>query len=235
MKAFSVCIGFIVFCCALHCDRQTTTPEPLAIRVMFVPASADTMVIERGIDAVPESDAIQLQWQRHNGLSEYRLFRKSADELAYRLLAVMTGQDSIYTDSDNIRLNVRYFYYLIAANYEGRATLPSDTVDYQLLPKPVNLAQAFRQDTLLFHWQPAPQSLPDYYLLKLFDDATAQLIWLTQIPSYQAIEEKVVYNRDGRARMARLESGKQYRWRVDAVGSVARCGSESQWQKFTAP
>jgi hypothetical protein len=236
MKAGSALAGIVLILISVcQCDRQTTTPDLLSIRVAFVPASADTAVTECGIDAVPQADAIQLQWQLQSGLSEYRLYRKAAHEARFALLVVLNEPESYYTDSENILLNTRYFYYLIAANREGRVTQPSDTVDYMLLPKPINLAQAWKADTLLFHWQPAPQSLPDYYLLKLFDDATLRLIWLALVPSYQAVEEKVIYNRDGQARLTRLETGRAYRWRVDAVGSESRSGSESQWQKFTMP
>jgi len=225
-----VCLPFLV-----ACDKQTTESKVLCLPVQFVPARADTAVIERGIDAVPESDAIQLQWQRQSDLSEYRLYRKSREEESFQNLAILSERDSLYLDSQNLRLNTRYYYTIIGGNSAGWVTPPSDTVDYLLLPKVVNLAQAILRDTLHFHWQPAPQSLPESYLLKLFDDVSGRLLWLSTVPSYQAVEEDVRYNWDGLARRPKLSSAGKYRWRVDAIGSEARSGSESNWQKFTLP
>jgi hypothetical protein len=224
-------------CLLIHvaCEKQTTEAKFLAAQLRFIPAAADTAVVERGIDAVPESDAIQLQWRRQSELTEYRLYRKSREEQDFGRLAVLAERDSLYLDSHEIRLNTRYDYFLIGADAEGEVTQPSDTVHYLLLPKVVNLAQAVRQDTLRFHWQPSPNSLPAAYLLKLFDDGSQRLIWLSVVASYQAVEEDVRFNWDGLSRLPRLHSAVRYRWRVDAVGSTHYSGSESGWQKFTMP
>jgi hypothetical protein len=236
MKKCLVAPGFIFFLCVMStCEKQATKPRFLNTQVRFVPAVDDTVIAERGIDAVAESDAIQLQWQRQSELNEYRLYRKSREEEQFSELAVLTERDTLYLDSQNLQISLRYYYYLVGANHEGQVTQPSDTVHYMLLPKPTNLAQALQQDNLYFYWQPAPQPLADMYLLKFFEDATQRLIWISKIPSYRIAEENIRYNWDGGARLAKLASGQKYRWRVDAIGSEAYSGSESHWQKFTAP
>lgn len=217
------------------CDKQALTPQRLGLQIRFVPAAEDTAVVEAGIDAVPESDAIQLQWRRGAGLTEYRLYRRKQDEAAFTPLVVLSERDSLFLDQMELALNVRYHYYLLGVDAEGAVTQPSDTVDYMLLPKVVNLAQAVQQDTLCFHWQPAPQSPAEYYLLKLFDEADDRLIWMSQLPGYQIEQEMVRYNWDGAARLERLSHGRVYRWRVDAVGAARRSGSESPWRKFSIP
>lgn len=219
----------------LACEKQALDPRQLTLQVRFVPAAEDTAVVEAGIDAVPESDAIQLQWRREAGLTEYRLYRRKQDEPAFTPLVVLSERDSLFLDQAELALNVRYHYYLLGADAEGAVTQPSDTVDYMLLPKVVNLAQALQQDTLHFHWQPAPQSLAESYLLKLFDDADGRLIWMSRLPGYQIEQEVVRFNWDGAARLERLAHGRVYRWRVDAVGAARRSGSESPWRKFSIP
>jgi len=219
----------------LACEKQSLAPQRLGLQVRFVPAAEDTAVVEAGIDAVPESDAIQLHWRRGNGLTEYRLYRRKQEETTFTLIVVLSERDSLFLDQVEVALHVRYHYYLLGADAAGAVPQPSDTVDYMLLPKVLNLAQAFQQDTLRFHWQPAPQSPAEYYLLKLFDDADGRLIWMSRLPGYQSDQEMVRYNWDGAAKLERLTHKRVYRWRVDAVGAALHSGSESPWRKFSIP
>ena len=194
----------------------------------------DTLLQERGIDAVPEGDALQLDWQRNSRYSGYLLYRRGEGDKGFVSLRQLNGRDSTFVDQDNLALNKRYYYYLVGLDEDNNKSESSETVDYMLVPKAYNLGISWSPEVIFF-WN-IPEVAPDQYLLKLFDDFTNELVWMSRVRSgYGDLREQVQYNWDKKAKPAGLVSGRRYRWRIDVIGSATRSGSESQWDRFTAP
>ncbi len=216
------------------CRKQATDSQPLLPIPIFISSPADTLVIERGIDAVPDLNAIQVDWQIMPEYKGYELFRRSVDETKFSLLHSFSEKDSSYLDQSAILTNKWYYYYIRAYDKKQNRTPPSDTLDYMLLDKAFNLSVSLK-DPVIFHWQ-VQEILSPFYVLKLFDDTSGEKIWFSRISSsYQGFEEQAVYNWDGKAELLQLIPNRGYRWRVDIVGPEIRSGSESAWHKFKMP
>jgi len=234
MTRTALIYSLAVFILVIYCSKQIDKPENLVQAPILLSSPPDTLVNERGIDAVPEDDAIRVEWINEDRFVKYTLYRKSEDEEDFSLLANATENDSFIVDQQDIFINKRYYYYLTARDRDGHWSEPSDTVDYMLVAKAYNLAVSF-QDKLRFHWN-VVEITPDRYILKLFDDKTDSVVWFSRVSSnYQGTEESVDYNWDGRAVTAQLTSGVKYRWRIDIIGPTAHSGSESNWHKFIMP
>lgn len=217
----------------IFCQKQTNEAKELLDPPVLLASPADTLVEERGIDAIPESDAIRVEWLREDRFAGYSLFRRSDEEEDFALLKKIAGQDSFYVDRE-VELNKRYYYYLLGKDEKNLWSEPSDTVDYMLLPKAYNLSVSL-QEQITFLWH-VVDITPAFYILKLFDDLLDQAIWVSTVPSdYEGLEETATYNWDGRAVLPNLQSGRKYRWRIDIVGPAVNSGSESRWHKFVMP
>jgi len=227
---FFICTS--CFCWSFfHCDRQPTQKAPVIPPPLFVQAVADTAIEENGIDAIPDLNAIYLQWQQREIYSAFQVYR-SQDTGGFSAIATLNRQDTSYIDV--VPVQTRFYYYLRARDDEDNWSAPSDTMDYLLLDKATNLRVIFA-DSLEFHWQVKGIN-PPYYVLRLFEENGNSIIWLSLTPSaYQGPEEKTAFNRDGRAKSAQLISGHRYRWRIDCIGTNPNSGSESNWQYFFAP
>lgn len=211
------------------CKERVNNPEPLPPRPIFVAASADTAALEHGIDAIPEENAIFLEWRTNAAYETLRLYRKKGNAAAFALLAAPGLNDTTFVD--RVDVGVRYYYYLVAEDASGISSAPSDTIDYQLLPKAINLSVS-HVDTMRFHWQ-IQGIRPVSFILRLYDESTQEIVWLSVIPpSYQGDKEEIAFDWDGKARRKQLLQGTQYRWRIDCVGSAAFSGSESGWHRF---
>ncbi|NIA31411.1 MAG: hypothetical protein GWP06_16075 [Actinobacteria bacterium] len=184
---------------------------------------------ERGTDAIPDKNAIQIQWELDAVFHGYRLYKKSQEDKTFSLTADLGETDSLYIDEKNIVFNVRYLYFIKGVDENGTWSEPSDTVDYMLIAKAFNLLVS-SEEHLFFHWQFYDYS-PEMYILKLFDAQDDNLIWISEImPSYETLDEQAVYNWDGKARQ--MTPGRAYKWRIDIRGPNLNSGSESHWQKF---
>ncbi|HNW59735.1 MAG TPA: hypothetical protein PKI62_08685 [bacterium] len=213
----------------MACTGHSTSPEAVPPVPRFVPAVPDTAAVEQGIDAVPEEDAILLQWRQDEALAAFQLFRRREGEKNYELAAQLTARDTTFLD--RVAPNLRCRYYLRGANEAGQLSAPSDTLDYMLLNKATDL-QIAAGDTLLFSWSIGLQR-PAWYVLRLKEEFSGAMIWIGRVdPGYQGTRESVRYNHDGRARLVRLQSGVRYLWRLDCVGAAPQSGSESVWQRF---
>ncbi len=221
------CSGLLLFTACSETPEEETLLQP----PMVVVAVSDMAEQERGIDAVAESNAIQIQWIKQTIYDGYQLYRKSQSWDGFYLIAEISGEDSTYVDMD-VELFKRYFYYIIG--FSDKQSTPSDTVNYMLVTKAYNLSVSL-QDSITFHWQ-LEDIAPDEYILKLFDDTSNEKIWFSRIKSsYQGMSESVIYNWDGMAAGRDLAAGVRYRWRVDIVGPANHSGSESRWHRFELP
>lgn len=215
------------------CSKKSTEPEIKGEGPKLLAAPAETDVLERGIDAIPEQDAIQIQWELGSEFKGFKLYKRSQSETEFKQIRSFGAEDSVFIDSQNITFNTRYYYYLVGRRQDNHWSEPSDTVDYMLIAKAFNLEKSVENNKITFHWQFHDFS-PEMYFLRLYDETTEQLIWLSEIqPSYTTLEERVDYNWDGRAQVPNLEPGRPYRWRIDIRGPALNSGSESNWHRFS--
>lgn len=202
-------------------------PAPL-----LLPAPPDTALIEQGIDAVESGDFIQLDWRAGDEREpfRYRIYRGLSTDDEYTLIAEVGGKIETYIDSVGV-IGTRYYYYVTAKDEDEGESEPSDTLSYQLLAKPVLLANTSSVRPT-FSWQ-VNGTPPQFYVLKLLETDTDKKIWVTWVQtSFGDQMEQVKYNFDSTAVRDSLRTGVSYKWRVDIVGPSANSGSESNWKRF---
>jgi len=214
-----------------NCKKNADNPVPIPEAPVILSSPPDTVLTEKGIDAIPDNNAIQIQWELDSIFNGYRLYKKSQKDEIFSLAADLGEADSLYIDEKNVVFNVRYFYFIKGVDENGTWSESSDTVNYMLIAKAFNLLVS-SEEHLLFHWQFYDYS-PEMYILKLFDAQDDNLIWMSEImPSYETLDEQAQFNWDGKAKIRQLVPGKAYQWRVDIRGPSLNSGSESHWQKF---
>jgi hypothetical protein len=232
-KMIRIFIIIVIFTTFIHCTKDVNRPENLLEKPVLLDAPLETAIVEKGIDAVPEQDAIEVQWELNSIFKGYKVYRRTQDEDEFSPIRTLGETDSLFIDSENIVFNKRYYYYLLGRDKNNNWSQPSDTVNYLLINKAFNLEKTVKQNKLTFHWQIHDFS-PEKYYLKLYDENQDEIIWLSEImPSYTTLEEKFDYNWDGKAITPNLTIGIPYRWRVDIKGPSQNSGSESNWQRFT--
>jgi hypothetical protein len=220
---------FLTLNCTKNLDEGKDLPQA---PTLFGPP-ADMEEVERGIDAIPNYDGIQLDWHTENSedIAEYIIYRRTAEESQYQRLTTVFSQDTTYIDLNDIEIGKRYYYFIVAVDYEDRESANSDTVDYMLVAKAFHLYNSLTPFPT-FRWEIS--EYPAQYVLKLFDAQTSEKIWFSLVPSdYTNQDEQVDYNSDGTALIDSLSVGHTYMWRVDVVGTASNSGSESNWKQFT--
>jgi len=230
MKSMPIVVACFLLCLGCSTEFEDKGPPPPTL----LPPPDDLAVVEKGIDAVPEGDAIQLDWLPSDGqeVAGYRLYRRAGRTGAFLLLKSFRAQDTTFVDPSGIEVGTRYFYFMTAVDRAGREGSPSDTVDYMLVPKAFSL-HCTATPTPIFRWH--VHDYPAQYVLKLFDLNDGTKIWFSVVQSdYADQDEEVPYNWDGTAAIPVLTAGRTYRWRVDVVGTERNSGSESAWNRFTA-
>jgi len=69
-----------------------------------------------------------------------------------------------------------------------------------------------------------------YYVIRFVKAASGEIIWISVVlSSYSGDRERVIFNSDGFASIDFLQTGIDYQWRVDIIGSESHSGSESGW------
>ncbi|MBN1997405.1 hypothetical protein JW935_07630 [candidate division KSB1 bacterium] len=221
-----------LFTCLLigvFCQKGPNNPDPLPPAPDLIRTLPDTSIIEGGIDAIPEYDAIRIEWIDRPIYEKYALYRKAANEDVFLLLHFSPAGDSAFTDMINISLNTRYYYYLKGMDENGNWSAPSDTLNYLLIPKVNNLVYSTSDSSFYWSRQEIP---PRSFIVKLFTKADNRLVWRCQIePIYHQSVQYVKFNVDGTAKQ-QLQSGIWYIWRIDSVGPAQNSGSESGWNSF---
>ncbi|NOX89527.1 MAG: hypothetical protein GXO77_10905 [Calditrichaeota bacterium] len=249
-----VILLILVMACEKPTDKKAEAPIP--VQLVLREAGADTLASEPGIDAVPtpegEPNQIQIQWYRHpqvKNLKKFNIYR-SEDPLGMKnyqvvgsLQANLPGQvDSIYFDTQDLRINVRYYYYVTAVNKDLLESGSSDTVSYMLTEKAAKLslngnATVIRKPKFDFEWWMESGNTPDQYILRIerfFNSEFHPLVYVNQIKStYQTPQ---VFHLEGDFLRDLLPNGK-YRWRIDCLGredveNQYFEGSESNWEIF---
>ncbi len=227
------CLPFVAGLLVLSgCARHGTEPSLSLERPILLPPPDDLAESERGIDAIPERDAIRLEWEKYpDPEAELEVYRAEEAPGRFTRLARVSAQDTCYLD-ERVAIGRRYWYFL-AGRKEEKRSLPSDTLSYKLLEKPFALSRTGGRAPV-FRWQ--VKEAPVAFVVKLFDEGADRKVWFCWVfPDFGALAQEVRYNWDGTARMDSLISGRVYRWRVDVVAPEANAGAESQWQVFVCP
>jgi hypothetical protein len=222
---------FSLFVCGKDVNGPNPGPPP-----KLWPTPSETAVVERGIDAIPDADAIQLDWTIENDkdVEQFLLYRRSEDEEKFSLLRTLDRKDSTWVDGNNIKLHTRYYYYICSVDGNNRQGSPSDTVDYRLIEKAHNLSATLEAKPL-FRWQIQDYNFQEY-VIKIIHTNTGEKVWFAIVGTdFTDLDDKVRYNFDGQAKYESLKSDQQYQWRVDIIGPAKNSGSESRWQPFSPP
>lgn len=228
--SFSLLFGLIF--AILTCSENLTSVSSKPDKVTIITGTADTTIVERGIDAIPEDDAIFIQWYplEDQNLKHYEIWRYNDAVEEHENIAVVSIDDSTYIDQ-TVAFYVKYFYYVIAVNEDNKKGESSDTLSYTLLKKAIHLNPQgeIPEEAPQFSWEDPNGSAE--YILRVYDPVNDECVWLTNIASSYSDREAIVYNLDNSAKYEKLEKGKEYYWRIDVVGSDTYCGagSESAW------
>lgn len=251
MKRFSLFLFVLSVFFQACTDPEGVDPEPpQRVRMVLKEAGFDTLETERGIDAEPNPlggpNFIQLMWYRHPEEARLNYFKiyRSENPLGlvnYNLIATTENQqnklDTLFLDTQELVLNVRYYYYVTAVNEKGTESLPSDTVYYTLIEKATQLSlnnniSVISRDPLNFEWWIDSGQNPDTYILRIERNVSQTfnpLAYVTVIRSrYQNPE---MFAMSGNWLKNLLPNG-DYRWRIDCVGEDLFSGSESDWMYF---
>jgi hypothetical protein len=223
---------FINFNCKSGSGPSKTRPAS----VRLIAGAADTSRVERGMDAVPEGDAIRIEWtdngdERTEG---YEVNRSINGQGPFSTVVTLLDPDQRFYE-DAVSVNVRYYYTVTAIDGEGGRSDPSDTLSYRLIEKAQDLQpRESCGDVPQFSWRDDNRPTANDYIVRVRDKTDGTIVWLSTVRSaFSGGEESVLYNADGQAAVSRLNSGRVYEWRVDIIGNESRSGSESPWISVT--
>ncbi|MCC7430088.1 hypothetical protein IT568_04515 [bacterium] len=258
-----LCFSFFT-ACGTDADKDTIPPQ----KPLIVDKSADTSGVETGIDAVADGDWIRVEWfqNQEEDVKGYTVYRSkksggftqltniSAEEIEnidsliinkglpnQEIKNIVFFNDSLTIDTtETLETGVIYKYYVRAFDKTGNVSASSDTISYQLEEKPVGVSPLGSYDNTqpVFRWFWNPNYFSSY-VLKITDEF-GNYIWIfEEVPGTFGQEYLVEFNKDGKAKINELETGKRYIWRVDGVGVVnlkngkVFSGAESNWKRFT--
>jgi hypothetical protein len=205
-------------------------------QVQIIPHSADTILVEQGIDALPEDDYIYLSWEQNlaSDLAGYRVYRMTDEEEPTDriLIADVEKDETEYEDRDPVvapnpitGLTTGFSYWVTAYDDGGNESSLSEEVYYKLLPKPDLSDPWLDQAGLHLQWSYGTPEQVDYFVIRLFRDVDGQWLpfWLTTYQLFSPLE--VVYSDS-------IDNG-NYRYQVDVIGATPSeqpSGSERVYQ-----
>jgi hypothetical protein len=230
---------FGMFFIILNCKKQVVNGTIQPDKVQFLPAVSDTCRVERGIDTIPEGDAIFLQWIPGSGdiIRGYEIYRSDVRLGPYQQITdpyLLVQSDSVFIDY-LVTIDKKYYYYILAVSDDDVQSDPSDTLNYKLIEKAdqMHLQEGAVPSKPLFRWKdPTGWGASPYYIIRLIDVAADNYIWISKVDPLFSEFQEVQYNADGSATLDSLVPGIIYDWRIDISGSSNNCGSESQWVRF---
>jgi len=220
---FTVIAIFVLSC---NLNQVSDLPE----RVKIIANASETSEVEIGIDAVPEKDAILVEWHTNddNVTASYRIYRSKEKDGNFELKSVT--QDTFFLD-EGVLLNKRYFYYVTGLSDNGTEGEPSDTLDYKLLQKAQCISPKGSVSGVPdFKWQ--DPNAEDVNFLRVIESVSGDYIWTFRMIHNYSYVKSVVFNIDRTAAVDSLSKGKEYAWRIDVIGSDSSSGSESAWVSF---
>ena len=218
-------------------------------RPEFVPQSPPDSVVETGIRQDPNTGGIILQWYRMPGVLGYDIFRSDTIDSKGNpmefTLVLNVAQNSAVNDTSaldpSVGVGLRYFYYVSAYSSEAVHSLPSDTISYELINRPVAVYPGGKTPTvnangLHFAWYDATGGGYTVIRVRSISVVPFVTIWVSRrfqiFHSYPSLS----FNFDSTATQ-QLVYGDSYEWRVerfnvDASGRPYE-GSTSVWETFT--
>lgn len=254
MKRFLL-LGMVLIISACS-DPQSVKPTPPdAVQLVLRVAGADSLEIEKGIDAAPNPgealNAIQLMWYEPSStanLKQYKIYRSEHESgtINFDLHTVKEiGQqgavDTIFIDTQDLIQNVRYYYYVTAVDKNDQESATSDTVSYELLAKPNQLSlngnsSEITQPVMDFSWWSLET---DFFYLRIeeyINEDFHPLVYFAKIQStYDDGWQN--YHLEGDWLKTLFYTNGHFRWRIDTVGDEdiqqhSYSGSESDWKPF---
>jgi hypothetical protein len=219
---------FAIFNCSKKINQSSLRPP----KVVMIPAVADTSRIEKGIDAIPNGNAVRIEWvlSRDERVTGYEIYRQETAGAQFAKIWTAAEKDSFYEDFVP-KTGVRYYYTVLAVNDEDLKSETGDTLRYTLLKKATGLNPNGESTSAkpIFGWTDSNQPQAHEYILRLEENVGNRSIWIAVAPAdYGSLQQSANFNFDQKASVAALVSGKEYRWRVDVRGQN-NSGSESEW------
>lgn len=228
-KQMVFCLLFGLLFTIFNCKNQVNTGGTKPSAIVLIANVGDTSLVERGIDAVPEGDVIRIEWMPgfEEEVNRYRIYRSEENRFGpFIQIGSVTETDSFFLDY-SVSIGKRYYYYVLVQNDDEILSDPSDTLDYKLIDKATNLITTASTDSFL--WIDPNDYASPYYIIRLLEVATQDMIWFATVdPKFDNIQS-VSYNNDGSATIDSLIRGIEYQWRIDIKGPEDNCGSESEW------
>ena len=245
-------ISLVLIACSQPEEVKPDPPE--SVQMVLRSAGADSLDFERGIDAAANPgnpvNAIEMQWHTHlqqNDLESFKIYRSKHEsgQINFNLLSVKEigqqgGTDTLFRDTQDLELNVRYFYYITAADKDNQESEPSDTVSYSLLEKASELSlngNPPQIDTTDFNfiWKSLASHLFYVRVEAFISEDFHPLVLLKEVQSAYGDGWQNLHL-EGTWLKSALPNG-SYRWRIDCVGDEniaeqAFEGSESDWANF---
>jgi len=257
-KSISYIILTVLFIISCTPQGPDKSDPPDKVRVVLRLAGADTLEEERGIDAfyntATDTNGIQIMWYDHpqkEDISYYKIFRSDDPDgqVNFRNIGSRTpgqaGQtDTLYFDTQNLQLGLRYYYYITAVSEKDKESENSDTLSYKLIEHPVGLSLNGNSTTIAdtsmsFEWRMVSGITPDLYILRIeyvISENFHPLVYVSHVKSLYEPQQTEVLS--GGWLKQKFSNG-QYRWRVDCIGPNENIienyssGSESEWKYFT--
>ena len=232
MKNYVCIIIFLSFLIILaNCSNDVNEPRPGPNPPTLWPAFADSAMVEKGIDAVPEANWIKLDWSISDkrNTKELNLYRLEGEEKNFSLIKTLSYKDSTWIDN-SVELYHRYFYYLRAIDRKGNLGAPSDTVDYMLLNKAQQLSVTSGVKPKFLWVIINPRELSQY-IIKVFT-MSGEKVWFATVTTDFDGTEEAIFNFDNSAKQDSLSKNEQYVWRIDIVGIDPHSGSESEYRQL---
>jgi len=251
-KTFLLLIIFLYF----NCVNEIVDTIPPA-KPHLLPHAPDTAYGIEGIDAVPDSNWIEIVWvaNKESDLSHYLLYRYSFHvgnlnfkyELDKNISTInysIEATDTLSWIDSGVRVVdslFRYSYYIFAVDNYGNKSISSDTVDYILIPKVSDAIQVnfIPRGTItniidpLFKINMSGSSQKFHsFIIKVMDLKLNKIIWISDILEDRFNPIETPYNDNKRA-LVDIVKGNEYQWRIDIIGSYGGdSGSETQWILF---
>jgi hypothetical protein len=219
---------FAIFTCSKKINQSSLKPP----KVVLIPSAADTSLVEKGIDAVPDRNAVRIEWHLSSDdrVTGYEIFRRAGETGEFVSIRTTAETDSFFEDLvPQTQVPVRYYYTVLAVNDEDLRSETGDTLSYMLLKKSQNLLPKGESALTkpVFTWTDPNQA--HEYILRLEENIGNKTVWLSVIPAdYGSQIQSVHFNFDQKASIAGLVPGQDYRWRIDVRGQN-NSGSESEW------
>ena len=224
---------FLIILAGMNCKNETNiTPPP--VRVELVDKTAEDSVIEHGIDAVPESNGIKLEWypNREKKLEGYAVYRSRFLNKHYLEIGRVKKQygitDTTFID-EPVNLDTSYYFFIRAYDELDQFGDPSDTVRYRLVKKakllnPINDNHA--SSSPRFQWN---SIVTHYFIFRLTKNPENKEEYICVTKKERKYNSPEDWGLDEFG-VTPLSSGKYY-WRIDSVGGENE-GAESNWATF---